>query len=35
MWKQQRRKKLVDGYAATNPAEFFAVATECFLNGRF
>lgn len=24
------RKTIIDGYGATNPAEFFAVATECF-----
>jgi MtfA peptidase len=26
----QRRRQVLDGYGATNPAEFFAVATETF-----
>ena len=26
----RHRKTLIDGYGATNPAEFFAVVTECF-----
>ena len=26
----RHRPALLDAYAATNPAEFFAVATECF-----
>lgn len=28
--EQAARKTVLDGYGATNPAEFFAVATECF-----
>ncbi|SIO58271.1 hypothetical protein SAMN05444166_5615 [Singulisphaera sp. GP187] len=28
--EQQQRKTVLDTYGATNPAEFFAVATECF-----
>ena len=27
---EQGRKNVLDEYGATNPAEFFAVATECF-----
>ena len=27
---EKRRKTVLDKYGATNPAEFFAVATECF-----
>ncbi|MHC5543449.1 zinc-dependent peptidase, partial [Singulisphaera rosea] len=27
---QRHRKTVLDTYGATNPAEFFAVATECF-----
>lgn len=29
-WLERGRRPLLDPYAATNPAEFFAVATECF-----
>jgi len=28
--RRQHRKSVLDTYGATNPAEFFAVATECF-----
>ena len=30
----QGEPTLIDGYGATNPAEFFAVVSECFLSSR-